>query len=186
MGATGSSPSRRSSDTSGRTGVDGPRKRRNGEGSLFLRSRDQVWVGAYISRRDGKRKSVSGVDWREVERRLDAAVALSKRQRSTDRLMVHTRRARAEDWTERVLSMAAAEEWDLARTAKVIVAQLAPRRVRLGVFGPCAYCGTWAAGTVDHVMPTVRGGTSEVSNLVSACLRCNSRKNARTPAEWGV
>jgi 5-methylcytosine-specific restriction endonuclease McrA len=42
----------------------------------------------------------------------------------------------------------------------------------------CAYCGG-VATTADHVIPKDAGGKDELSNLVSACLRCNGRKSNR-------
>jgi len=54
--------------------------------------------------------------------------------------------------------------------------------------GHCAYCGrpldpfgTWQ---IDHVIPSSRDGTDEISNLVASCRRCNSRKKNKTPAEF--
>lgn len=44
----------------------------------------------------------------------------------------------------------------------------------------CAYCGRTAT-TVDHVIPKARGGTDDESNLVAACVRCNSGKRDRGP-----
>lgn len=35
-------------------------------------------------------------------------------------------------------------------------------------------------------MPKSRGGASTWENLVCACVRCNGRKNDRTPAEAGM
>lgn len=60
-----------------------------------------------------------------------------------------------------------------------------------GVPGPdgilvarCAYCGTTKGEiVVDHLLPRSRGGTDAWNNLVLACVRCNDRKGARTPAE---
>lgn len=44
----------------------------------------------------------------------------------------------------------------------------------------CTYCGYGAADGrklhVDHVLPRVRGGKNEASNLVTACLECNLGK----------
>jgi 5-methylcytosine-specific restriction endonuclease McrA len=42
----------------------------------------------------------------------------------------------------------------------------------------CAYCRMYISGTVniDHVYPLNKGGTSNISNLVASCLRCNSMK----------
>ncbi|WP_117211719.1 HNH endonuclease [Allorhizocola rhizosphaerae] len=46
----------------------------------------------------------------------------------------------------------------------------------------CAYCGGKAT-TVDHVLPSSRGGTNTWANTVAACYVCNQRKGDRTPAE---
>lgn len=48
----------------------------------------------------------------------------------------------------------------------------------------CVYCGATEDLTVDHVLPISRGGTNDLSNLVTACRPCNSSKNAKTPEEW--
>jgi 5-methylcytosine-specific restriction endonuclease McrA len=51
----------------------------------------------------------------------------------------------------------------------------------------CQYCG--ARGdemNVDHVIPKSRGGSSDWFNLVCSCVRCNTRKNDRTPKEAGM
>lgn len=44
----------------------------------------------------------------------------------------------------------------------------------------CVYCGRKAPDVeleVDHVVPTSKGGTSQDSNLVSACRECNGGKS---------
>ena len=46
----------------------------------------------------------------------------------------------------------------------------------------CAYCGRDLAQahprevTLDHLLPQCDGGTHEASNLITACLSCNSRR----------
>src|SRR5699024_2478293 len=59
----------------------------------------------------------------------------------------------------------------------------------------CAYCGRSVSktparetllATVDHVLPSSRGGESSWTNLVSACKECNNRKADRTPEEAGL
>lgn len=53
----------------------------------------------------------------------------------------------------------------------------------------CQYCGRRGKGgelSIDHVMPRSRGGPTSWENCVLACLRCNSRKADRTPAEVGL
>lgn len=47
----------------------------------------------------------------------------------------------------------------------------------------CVYCGTRRELTLDHVMPSSRGGTHSWTNLVTACKRCNTRKGDFTPEE---
>lgn len=49
----------------------------------------------------------------------------------------------------------------------------------------CGYCGGRATA-VDHIIPRSRGGSNEVSNLISACKSCNSTKNDKTPEEAGM
>lgn len=48
----------------------------------------------------------------------------------------------------------------------------------------CIYCGTTENITIDHQVPTSRGGTNELENLVACCQSCNSSKGDRTPEEW--
>jgi 5-methylcytosine-specific restriction endonuclease McrA len=47
----------------------------------------------------------------------------------------------------------------------------------------CQYCNLKGERmmTVDHVQPRSKGGPSTWENLVCACMRCNNRKNNRTP-----
>lgn len=63
----------------------------------------------------------------------------------------------------------------------------------------CVYCG-WAEDvppdegfipyanhlTLDHVRPVDRGGSNEPDNLVTACHKCNSRRQHRTSREWNA
>lgn len=52
----------------------------------------------------------------------------------------------------------------------------------------CLYCGataeTGAQLTLDHVLACELGGSNEATNLVTACLSCNSAKQHRTMREW--
>lgn len=51
----------------------------------------------------------------------------------------------------------------------------------------CQYCGLESHDlTLDHVLPRVRGGKHEWTNVVSACSGCNHRKGNRTPSEAGM
>ena len=64
-------------------------------------------------------------------------------------------------------------------------AGLSRRAVLLRDGQRCQYCGG-AAEDVDHVIPRSRGGPHAWENVVAACRRCNSRKQARTPREAGL
>lgn len=53
----------------------------------------------------------------------------------------------------------------------------------------CQYCGhktERATATVDHVVPSSRGGKSTFENLVCCCSPCNARKKDRSPEEAGM
>jgi 5-methylcytosine-specific restriction endonuclease McrA len=50
----------------------------------------------------------------------------------------------------------------------------------------CQYCGTDRNLTLDHLKPRSRGGETNWLNLVTACMRCNTRKGDRTPEEAGL
>jgi 5-methylcytosine-specific restriction endonuclease McrA len=50
----------------------------------------------------------------------------------------------------------------------------------------CQYCGAAKNLTLDHLLPRSRGGRSNWLNLVTACMRCNTRKGDRTPEEAGL
>ncbi len=50
----------------------------------------------------------------------------------------------------------------------------------------CQYCGNGFSTSelsIDHVVPSCRGGQTTWENVVCACVRCNVRKGGRTPAE---
>lgn len=48
----------------------------------------------------------------------------------------------------------------------------------------CCYCGSRDFLSVDHLIPTKRGGANTGDNLVWACRSCNSAKCARDALEW--
>jgi 5-methylcytosine-specific restriction endonuclease McrA len=53
----------------------------------------------------------------------------------------------------------------------------------------CVYCGkemTDKHCTIDHVLPSSRGGKNDFMNTVTSCYSCNNRKNDRTPEEAGM
>lgn len=48
----------------------------------------------------------------------------------------------------------------------------------------CCYCGasveTETKLTLDHLTPRSRGGSNQATNLVTACVRCNSSRGTRS------
>ncbi|MDD5487018.1 MAG: HNH endonuclease [Dehalococcoidales bacterium] len=59
---------------------------------------------------------------------------------------------------------------------------------RIGVFRrdgyTCQYCGKQSTLlTIDHIVPSHRGGEHKWTNVASACPKCNHRKAGRTPEE---
>ncbi|TWT86755.1 HNH endonuclease [Pseudobythopirellula maris] len=53
----------------------------------------------------------------------------------------------------------------------------------------CQYCGksfVTSELSVDHVVPSCRGGQTTWENVVCSCVRCNVRKGGRTPDEAGM
>lgn len=50
--------------------------------------------------------------------------------------------------------------------------------------GLCAYCGLNKANSIDHVIPISRRGSSDIENLLPACVSCNSSKGNKLLKEW--
>jgi 5-methylcytosine-specific restriction endonuclease McrA len=79
----------------------------------------------------------------------------------------------------------------LIRYVRIPFRRLAPTRENLlsrDGFA-CQYCGkslTLESATVDHVVPTSRGGSRSWNNTVASCKACNNRKGNRTPYEAGM
>ena len=47
--------------------------------------------------------------------------------------------------------------------------------------GQCAYCGSFNATTMDHVLPRSRGGATSWLNAVAACDDCNAPQGQPDP-----
>ena len=45
----------------------------------------------------------------------------------------------------------------------------------------CVYCGSNKDLTIDHVIPTSKGGKHEWTNVVAACKSCNLKKGNKVP-----
>ena len=57
-------------------------------------------------------------------------------------------------------------------------------RLKMVLPQACGYCGSRERLSVDHLIPTKRGGANVGDNLVWACRSCNSSKCARDLLEW--
>ena len=57
-------------------------------------------------------------------------------------------------------------------------------RLKMVLPQACCYCGSREFLSVDHLIPTKRGGANAGDNLVWACRSCNSSKCARDALEW--
>lgn len=163
---------------------------RYGSGSLF---RASVRRGEREYRYWAAELTVGGKRIRRTSKTRREALAnlVAMRRARGDKYSSNTGVARpaslrplARDYVKRLLAVARESGWSDEALAGAVVAHLAPKRLKHGIFGPCVYCGTWVANSVDHVVPRSRGGTDEPDNLVSACYACNFDKKARTPEEW--
>jgi len=56
--------------------------------------------------------------------------------------------------------------------------------------GKCYYCGDELSGyrnkSIEHLIPTIKGGDNNWINLVYACKGCNSKKHDMTLAEFAI
>jgi len=53
----------------------------------------------------------------------------------------------------------------------------------------CQYCGTKKTSSelnLDHVIPQSHGGRTSWENVVCSCIKCNTKKGARTPKQAGM
>ena len=76
-------------------------------------------------------------------------------------------------------------EWG-RRPSRVSYARRYPsraREIRERDHGKCVYCGD-AGTTFDHLTPKSRGGSDLKTNMVCACLSCNSRRGNMSLPSW--
>jgi len=75
----------------------------------------------------------------------------------------------------------------LARRAFKRGVKWAKKRVIVRDNHTCMYCkSTEGRMTVDHIIPSSKGGKGTWENTVSCCSACNSKKRNRTPREAGM
>jgi len=70
-----------------------------------------------------------------------------------------------------------------AKPAREYVKATIPSELRWKIWNrdgfKCHYCGSTASLSVDHILAESLGGTLDESNLLTACIRCNSAKGAK-------
>lgn len=44
----------------------------------------------------------------------------------------------------------------------------------------CQYCGSKEDLTIDHIVPKSKGGTHTWVNVVTACIKCNGKKDSKS------
>jgi len=52
--------------------------------------------------------------------------------------------------------------------------------------GKCQYCGSTRNLSIDHIIPSSKGGGTTWENCVLSCVRCNTTKGDRTPKQAGM
>jgi hypothetical protein len=58
------------------------------------------------------------------------------------------------------------------------------QRIRMQLPQECVYCGSQDHLSIDHVVPTNRGGSDSGDNAIWACRTCNSSKSDRDLFDW--
>ena len=162
-----------------------------GSGSIYAVKGGRYWRVSVSVGTDGKsrrRREWQFANRADAERKLRHVQADLERGLPPDEVFrvseikTHVKaRLSAADATRLILARARDKGWSDDFTAQAIAAGLSSMRLRLGVTGPCAYCGDELASTVDHVDPD---GGDEPDNLASACGSCNTSKGHRTPQQW--
>ena len=70
-------------------------------------------------------------------------------------------------------------------TGKMNIGSLAEdEKLKLVLPQACCYCGSKANLSVDHLIPTKRGGPDDGDNMVWSCRSCNSSKGAKDVLDW--
>jgi hypothetical protein len=57
-------------------------------------------------------------------------------------------------------------------------------RVKIEYSDVCAYCGSEADISIDHLIPKIANGSNSADNLVRSCKHCNSSKGGKDLLEW--
>lgn len=138
------------------------RKWREANRERYLRN-----ARACRKRRDKAKEKIYIEAWRKANaaRRKQGDRDWQRRNRDKRNTQMQKRRA----WKQASGGSHTTDQW------KTLVAQYDHR---------CAYCKEQKPLTRDHIVALSRGGTNDISNILPACLSCNSSKGTKTLDEW--
>ena len=91
------------------------------------------------------------------------------------------------DWIIWVMLRTRSDERRIRPTKRVSWTKGLKRELMRRQDNTCVYCGhrrTARALDIDHILPAVRGGSNDVSNLQVICRPCNQRKGMQTDKEF--
>lgn len=150
-------------------------------GTVYFRPDQGLWHGA-ISVGGGKRRSFYAKTEAEVRQKMaDIGAPLVK---PSVRTPIDAHRRVVGQLLYAAVKRGRALGWDDELLVAIMAAALTPARIRYRISGPCVYCGSEFADTVDHSTPFARGGLDVPENRVSACRQCNLRKGNLTAEEF--
>lgn len=138
-------------------------RRPHHSGSIYRRSRDDMWVAAYTAPRqrgEGRhRTTYTGKRFCDALRKFSEAHPYKPVKRSTRAQHLENARSLGRHTKRQWFAYAASVGWR------------------------CEYCGSEGT-TKDHRIPIARGGSDGLDNLAVACFWCNQYKLDMTEAEW--
>jgi hypothetical protein len=133
--------------------------------------------------------------YRRVNREIQNLRSRQYRNANIERCRENTRRwmlANPEKCRENARRRAAVKR--ASRHRALLPATRTAIDARFAIWGNhCAFCGVDAKHprnashkrlTVEHVLALTKGGLDEASNIIPACLTCNSSKQTRPVEEW--
>ena len=138
----------------------------------YLKNKDAAYAAVKIWRENNKVKARASNRRYYLNHRLESAAAVAKwRKENPERVYFQNAKRYALKKSGKTDSVLTESEWAAVQENYKI---------------SCAYCQIpfsdikGARPTMDHAIPLSRGGKHEASNIVPACLSCNSRKGDKT------
>jgi len=99
--------------------------------------------------------------------------------------MAHSAISAKQEAYGRIQFMVRARLYKGLNTGKMSIGPIADdEKLKMILPQACCYCASKQNLSVDHLVPTKRGGINAGENLVWACRSCNSSKGANDALEW--